>query len=219
MSKLDKYGLRYWSAALLVTTAALSPGHHVEQVKQAFDWTRPMPPTLPAPPTPPLQLKAWVTPPEGIDRAPLQMTEATRDDKQGGEKMSAHQASVMTVITFGKPTDITVNGKAVTLQKEIPQGQGVTGYQYEFKLEPGEAVINIQSGPQWHIAVDRDKAPTVTITDIKPAEGKNTKSLDIDYSAKDDFGYMGEIVIEPEEKPDPKAKPLPSAAPPILTLP
>lgn len=218
MAKLDKYGVRYGVAALLALSATLSPGPHIDQVKQAFDWTTPK--TVPVvPPTPPLQLKAWVTPPDGITKAPLQMTEATQDHTKGGEKMVAHQSSVMTVITFGKPTDIIVNGKTVPLQKEIPQGQGVTGYQYEFKLEPGEAIVQIKQGPEWRIAVDRDQAPTVSIEDVKPGAGKNNKSLDIDYNAKDDFGYAGEIVIETGEKPAPDAKPLPSAAPPVLTLP
>lgn len=219
MAKLDTYRLRYVSAGLLALTAALSPGPHIDQVKQAFDWKSPIPAVPPPPPTPPLQLKAWVTPPEGISREHLEMTEATRDHTQGGKKMSAHQSSMMTIITYGKPTEITVNGKPVTLLKEIPQGQGVNNYQYDFKLEPGEAVVKIQRGPTWQLSVDRDRPPTVSLEDIRPGAGKNDKSLDIDYKAKDDFGVMTEIVIETGEKPDPKAKPLPSAAPPVLTLP
>ena len=219
MAKLDPYHLRFLVALTLAVTTAMSQGPHIEQVKKAFDWTSPVPSNPQEAPKPALQLKAWVTPPEGINKPPLQMTEATRDHTQGGEKMIAHQTSVMTIITYGKPTEITVNGKTVPLQKELPQGQGVTGYQYEFKLEAADTIVKINHGPSWRIAVDQDKAPVVTISDIKPAEGKNNKSLDIDYNAKDDFGYTGEIVIETPDKPDTKAKPLPSAAPPVLTLP
>lgn len=216
MAARDPYHLRFFIALTLAVTAALSQGPHIEQVKQAFDWTTPIPPP---PPAPPLLLKAWVTPPDGINKEPLQMTEATRDDKQGGQKMVAHQNSVLTIMTYGSPTRILVNGQEVPLQKEIPQGKDKTGYQYEVKLEAGEATIKIQRGPEWHIAVDKDLAPTVTIKSINPVETKNSKALDIDYQAKDDNGYQGEILIETETKPDPAAKPLPSGLPPVLTLP
>ncbi len=216
MAAHDPHHLRFLIALTLAVTAAFSQGPHIEQVKQAFDWTTPIPP----PPTvPPLLLKAWVTPPDGINKEPLQMTETTRDDTQGGEKMVAHQSSVLTIMTYGSPTRILVNGQEVPLQKEIPQGQGKTGYQYEVKLEAGEATVKIERGPEWRISVDQDQSPTVTIKSINPSEAKNSKALDIDYEAKDDNGYQGEIVIETETKSDPAAKPLPSGLPPVLTLP
>lgn len=212
----DPYHLRFFIALTLAITAATSQAPHLQQIKQAFDWTAPVPPP---PPVPPLQLKAWITPPEGINVPPLQMTEATRDHTQGGEKMIAHQTSMLTIMTYGRSARILVNGVVIPLEKEIPQGQGRTGYQYEAKLEAADTKVTIERGPQWHIAVTQDRAPTVTINSIGATEEKNSKSLDINYRAHDDHGYQGQIVINVPGKKDPDAKPLPSALPPVLSLP
>lgn len=220
MAARDPYHLRFFIALTMAVSAATSSGPHLEQVKQAFDWTVPAPPP---PPVPPLQLKAWVTPPDNIPKAPLHMTETTRDHRQGGEKLEAHQSSTLTIMTYGTATRITVNGQPLAVQKEIPQGEGKTGYQYEIKLKAAETVVAIERGPTWHIDVAQDHAPSVSIqgiaTPVAPADGKGSKGIDIDYRAKDDYGYQGEIIVKTPGKPDPAAKPLPSAQVPVFTLP
>lgn len=220
MAARDPYHLRFFIALTMAITAATSSGPRLDQIKQAFDWTVPAPPT---PPAPPLQLKAWVTPPDNIPKAPLHMTESTRDHLKGGEKLEAHQSSTLTIMTYGTATKITVNGQPLPVQKEIPQGEGKTGYQYEVKLQDAETVVAIERGPTWHIDVAQDRAPSVSIqgiaTPAAPAGGKDSKGIDIDYRAKDDYGYQGEIIVKMPGKADPAAKPLPSAQVPVFTLP
>lgn len=222
MAARDPYHLRFFIALTMAISAATSSGPRLEQIKQAFDWTLPAPP---APAKAPLQVRAWVTPPDNIPKAPLQMTEATRDDTQGGEKLEAHQTSTLTIMTYGSATNITVNGQPLAVQKEIPQGEGKTGYQYEVKLQDAQTIVAIERGPTWHISIVQDNAPVVTLQGITtpttpgPAGPKDSKGIDIDYRAKDDYGYQGEIIVKMPGKPDPAAKPLPSAQVPVFTLP
>ena len=215
MNAHDPHYMRFLVALTLAITASLSQAPHIEQVKKAFDWSQP---AIPPPPVAPLQLKAWVTPPDGISIAPLQMTETTRDDTQGGEKMIAHQTSTLTIMTYGKERRIEVNGVVLPLQKTIPQGQGRTGYQYEVKLNDAKTTVVIAGGPRWNINVTQDRAPTISIDSIGASKDQDEKSLDIKYNAKDDQGYTGEIIIETPKGPDVGAKPLPSALPPVLTI-
>lgn len=221
MAARDPYHLRFFIALTMAVSAATTTAPHMEQVRQAFDWTLP---SLPLPAKPPLQVKAWVTPPDNIPKAPLHLTENTLDDTQGGEKLEAHQTSTLTIMTYGATT-ITVNGVPLPLQKEIPQGEGKTGYQYEVKLKDAQTIVAIDQGPTWHISVAQDSAPHVTIQGIAtpaapgPAGAKDSKGIDIDYRAQDDFGYQGEIIVKVPGKPDPAAKPLPSAQIPVFTLP
>ena len=215
MNSLDPHYMRFLVALTLAITTALSQAPHVDQVKKAFDWSLPIPPP---PPVAPLLLKAWVTPPDGISIAPLQMTETTRDDTQGGEKMIAYQTSLLTIMTYGKEGRIEVNGIVLPLQKTIPQGQGRTGYQYEVKLNDAKTTVVIAGGPRWNINVTQDPSPTVSIDSIGTPKGPDDKSLDIKYNAQHPQGYIGEIVIETPHNPDTGAKPLPSALPPVMTI-
>lgn len=216
MNTLDPHYMRFLVALTLAITAALSQAPHVDQVKKAFDWTLPVPPPAPVAPA---QLRAWVTPPDGINIEPLQMNETTRDETQGGAKMIAHQTSVLTIMTYGKERRIEVNGVVVPLLKTIPQEQGRTGYQYEMKLNDAKTLVVIEGGPRWNISVTQDSAPTISIDSIAKPREQDKNARAITYDAKDDHGYTGEIIVEVPKSTDPAATPLPSAAPPVLSIP
>ncbi|MFN3826810.1 MAG: DUF4175 family protein [Micavibrio sp.] len=226
MAKRDPYHLRFMIALTMAITAATARAPLDELVKDAFDWRISGPVSeLAAQKSKIMQVKAWITPPENIDREPVQLTEETRDEGHGGKAIEAHQQSKMTIMTYGESATVTLNGQPLTVQKEIKQSEGVSAYQYEIELAPPLAKIVIDKGPTWNIKVTQDLPPQVTLESIVPKkdDGRSNRSgnaLDIDYKAKDDFGYQGQIVITgPEERKDQAAKPLPSSKAPVFILP
>lgn len=223
MAQRDPYHLRFLIALTMAVTAATAQAPHGELIKQAFDWTTP--PSAPegAKAALPMQVRAWITPPENIDKEPIQMTQDTRDHTQGGRLIEAHQTSTLTIMTYGEAAAITVNGAALKVQKEIIHPQGQTGYQYEVQLSDIETKVTIEKGPTWHISVTPDLPPQVTLESIMPKKephyGRPGQALDLDYKATDDHGYQGEIIITGPQVAPPAAKPLPSSKPPVLILP
>ncbi len=218
----DPYYFRYTVALAMAITAAMAGEHRVERITEAFNWASPPAAAQPAASTQqaPVKVKAWVTPPDNIDAAPLYLNEGTRDQTQGGSKLSAHESSIMTIQVEGE-NKVTVNGEALTAKKVItPRAAGgKPTYQYEVTLTKEDTVVEIANGPTWKLAVTQDHDPSVTLDRVSPNE-KNIKSLDVTCAAKDDYGVKeGEVVIRIPGGQAPGATPLPSGKLPPIPLP
>jgi len=219
----DPHRLRYAIALLTLATAAVANQHAIERIDKAFDWHHP--PAAVAK-LPPVEVKAWVTPPEGIsDPPPLYLTQATKDDAQGGDKLLAHKNSTLTILTFESDVTVSVNGQDVPT-KTIGTNTGTQDkptFRHEVTLAEGTATVSIRKGTgqrlDWHFQVLPDDSPSATINGV----GKNDKdpnTLDLNYKRKDDYGVTGSTVkITPVPTLDPGAKPLPSAKLPEIKLP
>ncbi len=219
MAARDPLRLHIAVAVLAAATALWPQGPRMDMLQQAFDWKTLVPPAAPPAPEPPLRLKAWVQPPEGIDIRALELNEATNDKDVNGGALLAHESSRLTIITYDKNPHITLNGESVPVQKEITIGPDSKTYQYEVKLQAGQNEINISGGPSWKIETRADLPPTATLHGINQKEQRGRRSLDVDYETKDDYGCQGEIVITPSVKPDEGDAPLPSAQIPMIPVP
>jgi len=214
MAARDPYKIRFAILFSTLLSAGIANGNHLERVEQAFDWKTP---TTSAVAKKSLAIKAWVTPPDNIDAAPLYLTEDTRDHLQGGEKLIAHKTSVLNILTFGKQSKVFINGTEVSAKKTI-KNQNKASHQYELPLVEKETLVTIENGPQWHFEVTPDNAPTVDIKSINKQKN-NPGGLNITYQAQDDFGVTdGELKIKPTIKQNPGATPLPSVKIPALPI-
>lgn len=215
----DPYYLRFIVPVAMMATAALAGEQRVERITEAFNWAAP-PAVTQSTVQQQLKVRAWVTPPDNIDAAPLYLTEATRDDTQGGKKLTAHASSLLTILVEG-PNKVVVNGESVAVKKMIvPKAtDGKPTYQYEIPLSAESTTIAIENGPTWNFSVTQDQSPTVTLNTVAPNE-KNIKSLDVTCAANDDYGVReGEVVIRIPGHPAPGATPLPSGKIPPIILP
>lgn len=207
----DPWRIRYAVATATLVCAMIAGGDWSNRIGAAFNWS--------APPPPPFAVKAWVTPPEHIQSAPLFLTESTRDHTQGGERLVAHKNSTMTLLVYEPEATVTVNGVTLEPQKEIPSQErgGKPARQFELPLTQEETRIVITGGPDWTLDVTPDNAPRAAINEVGTEE-KRPNSLSVIYQMTDDFGvHEGEIRIRPVGV-DPGAVPLPSAKLPDLNL-
>lgn len=219
----DPYYFRYTVALAMAITAALAGEQRIERITEAFNWTAPpaaAQPAAPAAQQAPVKVKAWITPPDDIDAAPLYLNEDTRDQTQGGSRLAAHESSLMTIQVEGE-NKVTVNGEALAAKKVITPrtAEGKPVYQYETTLTREDTAVEIAGGPAWKISVTQDHNPSVTLDKVSPNE-KNVKSLDVTCAAKDDYGVKeGEVIIRIPGGQAPGATPLPSGKLPPIPLP
>lgn len=222
MAARDPLRLHIVTAALTVATALWAQASHLDLLQQAFDWKTPLPPkavAAPIPSAPPLRIKAWVQPPEGIDIRPLELNETSRDKDVNGMALQAHESSTLTIMVYNKKTNITLNGQDIAPKQEISADDNNISYQFEVPLAAGKNNITIAGGPAWDIETRKDLPPTTTLHGIQNKEQRGRKTLDIDYEAKDDYGCQGEIIIEPSHKPEDGKAALPSAQIPRIPVP
>lgn len=224
MNKHDPFKLRF--AVALLTAVAATVGavnHNLEDgLRAAFNWEAPPAPPAPAPK---IEVKAWTTLPDGIiDPPPLYLTQESKDDTQGGDKLLAHKNSKLTVITFEEDASVSVNGQEIPAKALGDRSSAQTKQTYEHNLElpEGPVVVTVRKGSahlDWHIMVLPDDAPSAAITGVKPND-KDPQTLDLDYKRTDDYGVKDQTVkIDPVAKPDPNARPLPSAKLPVIKVP
>lgn len=212
LQKRDPHAVRYYILAAMLVTAAMASGQHIERVTAAFDWSTPV---IPAAPFPPLQFRAWINPPETINREPLYI-----DNEKMPNTLSAHKNSTMTIRIFGRNPKITLNGADVPLQKEIKArngGASKSEFQYELKLDELHNQVSIQGGPAWNFQITPDNTPTAEIISLKPGENPNV--LEMDYTTMDDYGVKQSEIIITLPDGEPSAHPLQSGKIPALTLP
>lgn len=223
MAKRDPYKLRFIVPACVLLTAATAGDQHYERVAEAFNWQAPV-----AAPVP-LDVKAWVTPPEQIDVLPVYLRAGDGADTGQKEAIKVHERSVLTLTVSGGLTDVMVNGVAVPQEQikiiKAPSEDGDSSSastQYEIPLSQGELEIRVANGPVWKFAVTDDHDPSVGIlaVDRSPREGfENT--LRVRCDAEDDFGITGGRIVmtPPSGTANPQAQPLDAAQIPAITLP
>lgn len=203
---LQGYGL---AAALAITLGSgiyAGESRHAN-LMQAFNWAAPIPP---------LELKAWVVPPEGIESRPLYLTQ---DNNGQAAPLVTHENSILTIHIYDTPARVLVNGTEVGVLKELESDNGKT-YMREIELSGTAATVTIENGPQWQFTVTPDLNPTISATIVKGQE-KGDPSMSLNYEASDDFGIKGGKVILslPAGTADPGARPLPAGQLPVLALP
>ncbi len=207
MNRYDPLRLRYAIAATTIVAALSAGDQWQERLTEAFDWSSETPSAHVQKAVLPAQVTAWVSPPEKIDKAPRHLTGAAEEKGV----ISAHKASVITILVTGQEANITVNGVVLGEPKKIPSDSGDPGkdvYQYESVLTGESAVVAVENGPTWTFEITPDNAPKIEINAVQPAP--DDQSVVIDYKAEDDYGVEGLDVIIVPDNPDPAAKPLPS---------
>ena len=210
MNRHDPLRLRYAVAATVLISALAAGDQWQERLKSAFDWssaqeTGQMQGQQSASQ---LQIRAWVSPPEKIGKAPRHLTGLAEEKSV----MPVHKASVLTILVTGQEAKITVNGTVLDKPTKISSDSGEeekAAYQYETSLTGERAVVIVEKGPTWTFEIESDNAPKIKMNDVTIGAPDN-KSAVINYSVQDDYGVEGvEANISPVN-PDPAAKPLPS---------
>lgn len=221
MPEHDRYKLRYIIAAATALSLTVAGHAWSSRLTIPFDWKTPAVPITPVAPKPPILVKAWITPPAGIDKEPIMLDEKSKDGRNGGNALIAHETSVMTIRIPGAAAAVSVNGTAISVQKIIAPrmiDRGQSTYQYEFQLKRGDMVVKIEGGPEWHIQVAPDNEPVIRLHSARP-DPDSPNALQLDFSASDDFGVQdGEVIIRIPDR-DPAATPLPSGEVPRISLP
>lgn len=215
---LFSYGVM---AACVLSAAAMGTiagANRVPLLKEAFDWSLKSP-SFAAP----VEVKAWVTPPEKISASVLYL-----DEKGESGPRAAHKASILTIMAFGADTKVFVNGIEAQPQEGILPKPGAAKakptVRYEIKLIDSDTKVVLEKAGraqrEWVFQVTPDNAPEVQV-ESAGVDPKNKQVIEISCAAKDDFGIdQADVVISvPAAGGDPNAKPLPSAKIPPLPLP
>jgi len=216
MNRRDPFSIRYALIAATIITGAIAGDQRFERVSEAFNWSAPVAPI------PRLEVRAWVNPPELINRrpTPLQDRGPRSAEEAAQDKINVHQSSLLTIVVAGTEARVTINGETVPLKQTIGTAEGLAegrqGYQYEVTLPPGEIHVKVENGPDWVFDVPRDHAPQVdvnTVRTVKDNEPGAPPRLQIECSAEDDHGVKeGEVIIrQPGNDNDEGATPLPSS--------
>jgi hypothetical protein len=218
MKQRDPYYIRFAVAAAMIVTGALAGNAAMDRTMQAFDWKVP---PAPAPVVAPLEVKAWVVPPDNIDEQPVFLSGDTAKNRDAA--IPVHQASRLTVLVVDRKTRVTANGVELPLKRTLAgkhNGKQILTYEYQATLPRGEMTVAIEGGPQWRFNVAPDNPPTVSLDDIA-ANSKNKRTLDVTCSADDDYGVReGDVIISlPGGGPDLADTPLENARLPRVPLP
>lgn len=201
LNKYDPLRLRY-ALPVCAAVAAYSAGDNREAYLQdAFNWQRP------AAPVEPLDIRAWVTPPnlahlapQYLDTtvypyvAPVEGEEETAapQDATPALDVNAHEGSLLTIVVVGNNAAITVNGSALEPTNIITSDEdaALSSYEYEISLAEGQLDIGIEGRSIWNIAITPDDDPNANIVDIAP-DTENPSTLRVVCQAGDDIGVEG----------------------------
>ena len=215
-------------SALFGVTVALGvfvSSDPVHDVTKAFDWDLQMstPTEIVASVPAELEIKAWITPPEGITSREVEyFDQDTQDHNHGGKKLIAHEQSVLTIMVKDTAVDITADGQPVELKKKMRTGSikdPKTTYVYEIPFTDENIEVSIAGGPSWEFIVEQDADPTVEINGIVIGPD----GVLIDYTADDDERIRaGQIKMKPAESEQgtqgEQRRPLPSADIPSIPI-
>lgn len=162
-----------------------------------------------------LNIKAFISPPQGIRIAPLYLDQNSRDERNGGDLLTVHEQSIMSILVENQETQITVNGEPLEMVRTMRSGSirnPITTYVYEFPIETEDFVVDIAGGPSWSFNVNTDDDPSLDIITIDISNGVDGNSIGIDYVAQDDVGIEGgSVTLQPVEPVADDTTPLPSS--------
>lgn len=205
---------------LAVIGATLASGlfatdDHLGDINKVMDWKSDIVMTDESAIIQGLQLKAFITPPDGIAIEPLYLDQDTKDHEHGGEYLTAHEQSTMTLLISDTEADIKLNGESLAYTRTMTTGSiknPKTTYVYEFDIGKDDFKIDIAGGPSWSFKVHSDSAPALDIITVNVGDNEEGNTIGIDYYIKDDIGVEGgTVTLTPADPKDPDAVPLPSS--------
>ena len=168
-----------------------------------------------------LQIKAFVTPPTGIQIAPLYLDQDTKDENHGGDQLIIHEQSKLSILVSDTEAEIKVNGEQLNMIRTMRSGSiknPKTTYVYEFDIDQEDFTVEIAGGPSWYFNVSTDTNPLLDIITVNIGDNEDNNSIGIDYYTKDDVGVEGgTVTLKPTDAPEnegegnDEAKPLPSS--------
>lgn len=198
--------------ALAFTTACLYPfmgGNLDEKWQTATDWTVP---------PPPLVYSASITPPDGIEGVRVYTDLMLKEAIENGDPVAVHDHSTLSVVTYDRPANVTVNGAALeAVPDEDRAGDEI--YRYEAELTPETETVSIGTH-SFSLDIDPDQGPRVTIHDVAP-DRNSPGNLRLEYSIADDHGAAGADarIGVPDEDGQVREPALESNSLPTLVLP
>ncbi len=178
-------------------------------LREAFNFHAPI-----IPPPPP-DVRAWVSPPEGIENAqPLYLSNGNAGpDTEAGP---VHQGSVLHMSILNGTPDITVDGQLLPADQQIgEEDHKTTQYKLVTFSTGGVHSVQVLNGPSWAIRVEPDAPPEIIITGAGSNGGKH---LGLQCIAKDDYGIVKGFVDMTIIGANPEASPPPQAQLPSLPL-
>jgi hypothetical protein len=207
LNKYDPLRLRYVLPICAAATAFHAGDNREAYLQDAFNWQHP-----PAP-VEPLDIRAWVTPPNLAHLAPqyLDTTVYPYIPPAEGEEdraittvsepsapidVSVHEGSILTIVVVGDDAAITVNGSVLSPSNVIvsDEDSSISSYEYEINLAEGEMAIEIEGRSVWNIDITADANPVTDILDIAPDE-QNPNALRVICEAGDDIAVEGGQLI------------------------
>lgn len=203
--------------AAAVTTGTLVSNDRVGDIAEAFNWEfNKISEVLAEEQT--LSIKAWVNPPDGIDIQPFYLDENTKDHRNGGDLLTAHEQSTITILVLDNPANIYINDQKIDLKKTMRTGSlsdPKTTYVYEADIGTEDFEIRIDNGPNWSFEVYDDLPPSLEINNITIG-GTDQGTIEIEYTTDDDIKVeTGTITIRPPEEENSDSEeervPLPSS--------
>ena len=236
MKKNDPYGIRFLPMVFAVMALAVGGLDGYKNLNQPFDWTRPVPPVIPA------RVDAWVAPPEYTRKAPVFLTvdSVVRSETPSGSTLGNIPVGTrMTIRVSGGDSTVTVTGGAVIEKQPAPPVPVTTMEngtapatttprrplvrEYEIALkDDGRVNIEAHGGVSlsWTFDVTADTAPNVS-AQATPNQAR-PGAIDLQYEVKDDYGAVTvDTRIQSGEPPKTQSRrePRPLVAPPVINLP
>lgn len=149
------------------------------------------------PPPPALAYKAWVTPPNDVPQAPIYQDGMLRTavEEQRNLSLSAHEGSVLSIVTYERQGEIMVNGvrlEPIVVEQDEDNNRNrsnIEEFTYNVPLDEGEIMISIE-GTEFRFDVTPDEPPEVNIISAE-RDAENPGSVVLEYTIKDDFGATG----------------------------
>lgn len=224
LNKYDPYRLRYVAPLCAALAAGIAGENRQTYLTDAFNWERPIPPAEP------IDVLAWITPPdlphlapEYLDtrvitaEAPNEQASNQEVEAEDGVQITpepiyatatAHENSTLTIVIAGGDASVSVNGDIITPNQVLgDQGEDrdadLISTEYIIPLIEGEMSIQVEGGPSWMITVIPDDAPFALINEARP-NADNPQSIDIICTADDDYGLStGRIILRAPTQGEP----------------
>lgn len=149
------------------------------------------------PPPPPLLYTAWVTPPDGVPSAPLYQNNMLQTALEEGrnESLAAHEGSVLSIVTYDRQGEITVNGVRIDPDpieaNESNAGalEEISEFRYTIPMSEEGISISIE-GHDFIFDMTPDNNPSINILSTQTDEN-SPNNVVIEYEIQDDFGATG----------------------------
>ena len=199
-ARSDPYALRVPLAMMLIVGFLFAGSGWSVQISSPFSFADRSPAN-------PIQIDAWITPPDYTGRPPIFLTgpaSARPDEDSGVYKIPADSEFILRAqgerkISIGMrpingaPADPTSSGSdfAVTAPAEnVREYRGNIADNRQITILDGETIIG-----QWRLDIIQDQIPEIVL--LGPPEASNAGVLRLGYRVRDDYGVIaGEGLVE-----------------------